>query len=298
MLTRYLQKVGEDTPLVCAICQSGCYDFIEAVENVTTNENTTYPLFLLAQAQIGIRRHLRNDKRISKEDRRKFDSILLSELHPMRLFNRFYCALPSDEEEKLQKAVLPGGVTQDEIRHLGHEGFLSEGETVEERVRTAAWYTSKAIDNFQKIKVTTLLLHAEDDPVVGIDHVDWERIKQNRNIIVSHTKRGGHCAWHEGFVPVGDTWGDKVSSDFISTVLESHAQTHFIIDLVHRAMDQKNVAQEYQQGVRANIVHNKSSTSLYKSMGLSKLSPQTMARITSASDLASMGRPPLKYVHK
>eukprot|EP00510_Aplanochytrium_minuta_P005911 CAMPEP_0184026602 /NCGR_PEP_ID=MMETSP0954-20121128/13632_1 /TAXON_ID=627963 /ORGANISM="Aplanochytrium sp, Strain PBS07" /LENGTH=616 /DNA_ID=CAMNT_0026310865 /DNA_START=6 /DNA_END=1856 /DNA_ORIENTATION=+ len=289
MLIRYLQKVGEDTPLVCAICQAGCYDFVEAVQNVISNENTTYPLFLMAQAQIGIRRHLRNDKTISKEERRKFDSILLSELHPMNLFNRFYCALPKDVDNThgLEKI---GNVNLKEIEHLGHEGFLSEGETFKEQIATAAWYTSRAVDNFDKIKVTTLLLHAEDDPVVGINHVAWENAKSNKNIIVAHTKRGGHCAWHEGLIPVGDTWGDRVATNFVSTVLESHAQTHFIIELVHRAManSQRSPA---SPPITFSMRHNSSNSDLYQANpGLSKLSPSAMARITSASDLASMGK--------
>eukprot|EP00511_Aplanochytrium_stocchinoi_P009960 CAMPEP_0204862268 /NCGR_PEP_ID=MMETSP1348-20121228/2344_1 /ASSEMBLY_ACC=CAM_ASM_000700 /TAXON_ID=215587 /ORGANISM="Aplanochytrium stocchinoi, Strain GSBS06" /LENGTH=603 /DNA_ID=CAMNT_0052012103 /DNA_START=228 /DNA_END=2039 /DNA_ORIENTATION=- len=296
MLIRYLQKIGEDTPLVCAICQAGCYDFITAVENVTTNENTTYPMFLLAQAQIGIRRHLRNDKRISKEERRKFDSILLSELHPMNLFNRFYCALPRDDDDT-NGVDRVGDVFLRDIRHLGHEGFLSDGESFKEQVATAAWYTSRAIDNFQKIKVTTLLLHAEDDPVVGVDHVDWNRIKSNRNVIVSHTKRGGHCAWHEGFVPVGDTWGDRVATNFVSTVLESHAQTHFIIGLVHRAMANLSIPGATPP-LPLSLKHKNSSNSdLYQSNGFTNLTPSTMARITSASDLASMGKPKLRYMH-
>mmetsp|Transcript_32622 Transcript_32622/g.52023 ORF Transcript_32622/g.52023 Transcript_32622/m.52023 type:complete len:382 (-) Transcript_32622:517-1662(-) len=63
-LTRYLEKAGEDSPLVCAICQSGCLDFPQAIEDVTLNENKTYPLFLLKQTHVCIRRHVANDKRI------------------------------------------------------------------------------------------------------------------------------------------------------------------------------------------------------------------------------------------
>lgn len=162
---------------------------------MTENENQTYPLFLRGQSIIGMRRHLDHDQRIKDTVKAKIRSTIHAESDPMAMYNKFFCALPKD------RVIDRSG--------LAHEGQLSIGKTVEERVKTASHYTYKACDNFHRIKVTTLLLHAEDDPVVAFDHVDWDKIRSNRHIIIGHTKRGGHCAWHEGAVPFGDTWGDR-----------------------------------------------------------------------------------------
>ncbi|GBG33048.1 Monoacylglycerol lipase ABHD2 [Hondaea fermentalgiana] len=261
-LTRYLQKAGADkTPLVSAICQSPCLDFVQAVNDVTANENTTYPLFLLGQAHTCVRRHVRNDKRI--KDKAAFNDLLL-ELDPMMLFNRF-------------STMLPEPIPDD--TGFGPAGFTTDTGTVMERVQNAAHYTTRSIDEMHKIQVPTLLLHAEDDPVVSSLHVDWGKLESNRKIIVAHTRRGGHCAWHEGLMPVGDTWGDRVTSNFISAVIEMHSQTHFLVELVRNAMALENFSA--RPGMR-------------RAQGFD---PRSITRITSASDLASMGQARLTVGH-
>jgi len=270
-LVQYLQKAGSDTPLVCAVCQSGCLDFVQAVTDVTTNENKTYPLFLLGQAHVCIRRHVRNDRRIV--DKTAFDNLILEEMDPMKLFNKFYTMLPEP---------IP-----DESGGYGRDGFVTNEGSIAERVRNAAHYSAKVIDHMDKIKVTTLLTHSEDDPIVASEHVDWGKIENNRHIIVAHTHRGGHCAWHEGLFPFGDTWGDRVSCNFVSTVLESHSQTHFIVELVRQAM---NSAQFFPPNSQQRGLAGRQQQQ-HQPKGISSLSPQTMARICSASDLASMAAP-------
>ncbi len=49
--------------------------------------------------------------------------------------------------------------------------------------------------NMGRVQVTTLVLQAEDDPVVSEKHVDWTKLSANKNIITMHTNRGGHVAW-------------------------------------------------------------------------------------------------------
>jgi hypothetical protein len=206
-LVQYLQKSGENTPLVAAICQSGCLDFVQAVKDILANENKAYPLFLLGQARICIQRHINNDKRIG--DKAPFYRLLQEELGPMELFDRFYSLLP---------APLP-----DTTGGYGCEGFVVKNEelSMEVRMRNAPHYAHKIIDNMDKIKITTLILHSEDDPIVASEHVNWEKCIKNRHVIAIHTHRGGHCAWHEGIVPWGETWGDRISCKFISAVLET-----------------------------------------------------------------------------
>ena len=51
-MTKMLQKVGKDTPLVAAISVSGCFDLPKVIDNITKNENPTYRLFLSQQLKI------------------------------------------------------------------------------------------------------------------------------------------------------------------------------------------------------------------------------------------------------
>jgi hypothetical protein len=166
---------------------------------------------------------------------------------------------------------LPRNHTPDPLK-LGHCGELGRVGTWEERIKTASHYTTTAIDDIDKIAVTTLLLHAEDDPVVSSEHIDWQRVESNRNIIVAHTKRGGHCAWHEGLFPFGDTWGDRVTTRFISTVLESHSQTHFIVELVNQAM---NVGlMEQQEAEEEAAAASAKSRAMPEALGMNVYSPR------------------------
>lgn len=50
--------------------------------------------------------------------------------------------------------------------------------------------------NMRRVQVTTLVLQAEDDPIVSEKHVDWNKLSANKNIITMHTNRGGHVAWY------------------------------------------------------------------------------------------------------
>ena len=52
LMTKMLQKVGKDTPLVAAISVSGCFDLPKVIDNITKNENPTYRLFLSQQLKI------------------------------------------------------------------------------------------------------------------------------------------------------------------------------------------------------------------------------------------------------
>jgi len=260
ILTRYLQKAGQDTPLVCAIAQSPCLDFVQAVKNVTENENQTYPLFLLGQARTCLKRHIRTDKRIT--DKKVFDD-LFYELDSMELYNKF-CTLAPEP--------LP------DTTGFGPAGFITSEGTLQERIQNAAHYSQVAIDHMDSIKTTMLLLHSDDDPVVSSAHVNWTKLKANKHVIVAHTHRGGHCAWHEGVMPFGDTWGDRVTCDFISAVLETHSQTHFVVEIVRQAM---------KTSIGGGSIRRNS-----RDGDLGAFTPQRITRITSASDLASMGNAP------
>merc|ERR1712025_267261 len=88
------------------------------------------------------------------------------------------------------------------------------------------------------IQVCTLLLTALDDPVTAASHVDWEKVMQNKNIISMITKRGGHVAFYTGAMPFGNAYSDEVIERFISSVLDSHAHTKFIVRSVCKALEE------------------------------------------------------------
>jgi len=257
-LVRYLEKAGADTPLVAAVCQSGCLDFAQAVHDVySKNVPTTYQPYLALQGRICVHRHLNNDKTLSKEQRDAVYRALGEELHPLRLYDRFLCAVRPPGSD-------PG--RPDERHPLSHVGFVTATDA-----SGASHYIARASTHLDKVETTLLLIHAEDDPVVTSEHMDWSRVESNRHIIVAHTMRGGHCSWYEGLAPFGTTWGDGVTLNFVSAVLETHAQTNFFVELVRQSND-----------------------ALKKEMFASRaaqprpLSSKAMARIVSVSDLASL----------
>jgi len=90
-----------------------------------------------------------------------------------------------------------------------------------------------------EIATTLLMVHAKDDTMVSYsDCVDWNEVKENKNIITVTTKRGGHIGFHEwkGFIS-GLSWAENMALDFVSSVLESNAQTGFLIDVMTRGLN-------------------------------------------------------------
>jgi hypothetical protein len=132
-------------------------------------------------------------------------------------------------------------------------------------MKTASHEAHRSIDRLDRIAVTTLLLHAEDDPVVASSHVDWTKVESNKYILVGHTKRGGHCAWYQGLTPFGETWGDDASLSFVSAVIEQTSQTHFFVDIVRQTIGRLQISGGAFAGTN--------------------ITPRAMARICSASDL-------------
>ena len=151
---------------------------------------------------------------------------------------------------------------------MGHAGYLNGSD-----VSKASHYTAKACDHLDKVETTLLLIHAEDDPVVTSEHVDWTKVESNRHIIVAHSMRGGHCSWYQGLLPFGTTWGDVVTLNFLSAVLETHAQTNFFVELVKQSTD----------ALKREVLAAKASNPNRS------LSRKAMQRIVSVSDLASLG---------
>ena len=87
----------------------------------------------------------------------------------------------------------------------------------------------------KNVKISSLILHALDDPVVSNDHIDWTAIAGNPHMISMHTNRGGHVAFFDGLVPAGPTFSDRACANFISSVIESQSQTNFLVNAVRKS---------------------------------------------------------------
>jgi hypothetical protein len=124
-------------------------------------------------------------------------------------------------------------------------------------------YKEYALHHMAKVTLTTLMIHAEDDPLAPSRLINWEAIADNKNIIVSQTKRGGHVGWIEGWTPFDPAWHDKLCVMFISAILQSHAQTNFMMGIVTKGLREKELDNE------------------------GRIIPSRMARICSTSDLSS-----------
>jgi hypothetical protein len=235
--------VGKDTPIVAAITNSGCFDLMQACQDVYKSENASYKVFLKLQVRECGKRHLRVDKRIVDPSALK----LPITFDIMEYYDKFLYLSPSTSGNTSRQKSEPYVFLKTMANH----------------------YKESAISLVDNVQVSTLVLHSKDDPVVSFDHIDWNRVSKNRHIIRLTTRRGGHCSWYEGMLPFGATWADRVSSNFISAVLETHSQTHFLINALKAALKEEQHDKD-RGGSRRPLL------------------PNTMARICSSSDFTSL----------
>jgi hypothetical protein len=68
------------------------------------------------------------------------------------------------------------------------------------------------------------------------DCYDWGKIARNKHIISVRTLRGGHLGWFDGLFPGWSTttFSDRIVVDFLSAVLEQHAQTNFLTGVMKK----------------------------------------------------------------
>uniref|UniRef100_A0A7S1WKX9 AB hydrolase-1 domain-containing protein n=1 Tax=Alexandrium catenella TaxID=2925 RepID=A0A7S1WKX9_ALECA len=66
----------------------------------------------------------------------------------------------------------------------------------------------------ERISVPTLVIHAEDDPVVSMATLPVEAMRRNPNIYVAVTRRGGHIGWGSGGLGAA-SWTDSMAVHFM-----------------------------------------------------------------------------------
>lgn len=65
-----------------------------------------------------------------------------------------------------------------------------------------------------RVSVPTLVIHAEDDPVVSISTLPLEAMQRNPHIYVAITRRGGHIGWGSGGLGAA-SWTDSMAAHFM-----------------------------------------------------------------------------------
>ena len=263
LLARYLQEAGAATPLVAAVTSSGCFDLPRATSNVRHNENPSYFLFLTGQSHQCAKRHLRHDQSLDAplrealtraahlRDSKGEESGSSTGGEGQAVGGGGGGGGRSGRKRKQRERVDPLLMYDRFQYHLGvHDGGAVRGaDTAEQRYvpyhQTAAHYRERtAISGMHKIAVTTLIIHADDDPVVEMRTSEWQDMAAaNKNLIIMHTKRGGHCGWFDGFTPFGATWDCKTATAFISATLECHSQTNFLLNVISKAMAERGLLQ-------------------------------------------------------
>jgi hypothetical protein len=73
-------------------------------------------------------------------------------------------------------------------------------------------------DSVSDVSVPMLVAHAKDDPIVPLDAIPVDLLKQNPNIITMITDMGGHTGWLQGLNPMGPSWFDEVALEWIYNI--------------------------------------------------------------------------------
>ncbi|KAI5820555.1 medium-chain fatty acid ethyl ester synthase/esterase 1 [Pyronema omphalodes] len=76
----------------------------------------------------------------------------------------------------------------------------------------AYYRDASSVDNLLKVKVPTLVLHAEDDPIAPGEVIPYDEVKANPYVFMATTQTGGHLSWFEWG---GGRWFAKPISAFL-----------------------------------------------------------------------------------
>merc|ERR1712166_747927 len=266
---RYLQVTGKSSPCCAAILQSSCFDLIGEYQIIKSTiarggsaaiVAAAYKQFIDLTMRKMAERHLANEKRPDFDRQRMRSMLNRSHVDGDVLYDEIVWCSPQRSEWPLPATKLA------EAQSFSKR-IISRRSNTNERGRfegNDAHYAGLAGDKLNKIEVTTLMIHAVDDPICGYHSVDWNACLANKNIISVATRRGGHVGWLTGLFPFGPTWADSTSVSFIRGVLEIHSSTNFILDVVKRS----------------GLI-SKGQTDVMKRQG----SAEKIARICSASDI-------------
>lgn len=221
LLLSYLGHSGPNTGLVAAAVQSPCLDVADSYCQLLENENPSYLKYIQNQTINAAYRHLKHDTTLTEVQRQRLDDLIHSKT--LRI-DQLY------EEIQQMLASFRG----EEYSPLDLKTLMAD------------------------IDVSTLLIHADDDPIVTTQKPgDWDRlVSANKNLLVLTTHYGGHVGWYEGWFPFS-SWGDRIIVSWFSAVCEALSLQITIEDLMHRAMNQN------QEGSRNRLRRYGSAASFF-----------------------------------
>jgi len=213
LLFRYLEEYGADSGLACAVTLSPLQDAISSADVTQGTQNKIYSYYLGHLARVAVKRHLMGDKSLPAEVRKKLEGLAATITDGFELYDRFLFELPGGFSRKQGSAA----------------SYSFRGPTL-------SHYRPTNLD-IHKVQVPTLVVHADDDPLVAGNIHDWpDMVRRNKNLLVVTTHRGGHEGHYDGFLPGGSTWDMRVGFRFISAVLETQAQIRHMELIVERKL--------------------------------------------------------------
>lgn len=262
LLLNYLGAVGKSSPLVCAVTLSGALDFGAHARHVVDEENGLYYRFLGLMAQKCLRRHVENDKRIG--DARAFmKRFSLFDLDGGKIYSQFLSSCPSDSmlsrldggrADELESPEGSDGVgsppasfsaRRRQSRDLARRKAGQAGDGVGRRIGSKGSGGNPVmamLDHYPaaahvlgRIRVPTLMIFSEDDPVTRLDPSARAELTRNRHVITAATARGGHMGFYDTLFPAGSTWDARTAAAYIGAVLETLSQTHFMLNILKEA---------------------------------------------------------------
>ena len=307
LLASYLQAVGSETPLVAAVIASASFDLVDTMDGVRARgSECSYLRAALNEATRNcVHRHIAHD--------RFFDFDACDAAARAAVSGG---AVTADGRERETEAVarrkrkteallkevpaLDGPTMYDAFLELQNEysgQHMAHPQRMAQHARygrkTDGHYNGTAGYNMHKIGITTMVLHADDDPVTapGMRQRVYEACAKNKHIIRISTRRGGHVGWHEGILCSGPSWADNAVVEFFSGVFALHAQTSFILDVQQAAASsdaQLDAVPSPRELVPGSCSEDsESSDASVPTAGLAKgMHPSRIARICSGTDLA------------
>eukprot|EP00930_Biecheleria_cincta_P042436 TRINITY_DN29201_c0_g1_i2.p1 TRINITY_DN29201_c0_g1~~TRINITY_DN29201_c0_g1_i2.p1 ORF type:complete len:574 (+),score=91.65 TRINITY_DN29201_c0_g1_i2:40-1761(+) len=279
ILLNYLGTVGKSTQLVCAVALSPAFDLFTHSKLIAEEENAFYYRFLGMQAFKCMRRHVKNDRRISDPGRFMEDFRLTRVgLEPARIYDNFLAACPSDPHlssfESVASAKAAAKSREEELAYKVFEHYPA------------------ACHNLGGIGIPTLLVYSQDDPVANLDPSSVAELERNRNIIAASTVRGGHVGFYDTFFPAGSTWDARMAAAYLGAVLEALSQTHYMLSILKEATEQGLFAGPGQNATSADAKAKAAgqapgvvSAASRPAPAASTLRPSVMRRICSQSDV-------------
>lgn len=187
LLLKYLIDSGENCVLKGAVAVAAPFDYKACREKL----NNFFPYFGYA------------DGFIVKSLKDQFESVAvhLSTMH-------------EDLKEK--------NISIERVRNIKSSQEFDEEFTIKmtDYESTEQYYADASVGyNLSRIKVPTLSLNSQDDPIVPFYPETAKNIIENPNILLAYTKIGGHIGFYTGWSPV--RWYPKPCLEFLDATLSS-----------------------------------------------------------------------------